>query len=179
IAMGIKSGVTCFVDHYYHAASVGRALETFGVRAVLSETINDRGGAMPGPERLKAAEKLLSTWPFSDKITPALGPHAMDTVSNTAAKKICELQKHYNVPIHMHLSQTQTELERVRSEFGVTPVERAHQLGLLSSKTSAVHLISATEKDWKILADEGVWAGVCPSSQIFYEKLVDLKVMES
>jgi 5-methylthioadenosine/S-adenosylhomocysteine deaminase len=179
IAMGLKSGVTCFVDHYYYAEAVGRALESFGARAVLAETINDLGGAMPGPERLKTAEDLLSHWPFSERVTPALGPHAMDTVSDDVAHKVRELQKHYDVPLHMHLSQTQMELGRVQSSYGLTPVERALKMGLLSHKTLAVHLITASLKDWKILADNGVWAGVCPSSQIFYEKLVDLRAMES
>lgn len=178
LVMGMKSGVSCFVDHYYHIESVGRALEAFGVRGVIAETLNDSGGAMPGPERLKVAKELLERWPFSERIRPALGPHAMDTVSDKLAHKALEVQRHYGLPLHMHLSQTQVERERVQKACGLTPVERAQQLGLLGPQTLAVHLLSAEGSDWSILRDEGVFGGVCPSSQILYEHLVDLKSLE-
>ena len=44
---GLVSGVTCFVDHYYFIESVGQALQKFGVKGVIAETIGDIGTAFP------------------------------------------------------------------------------------------------------------------------------------
>ncbi len=178
VIMGMRSGVTCFFDHYYHAESVGKTMDSLGVRGLLAETVNDLGGAMPGMKRFDAAQKLVESWPFSERLKPVLGPHAMDTVSDELAKKLSQLKNAYNLPVHMHLSQTQIERERVLKSWQMTPVERARDLGFLGTETLAVHLLSAKGSDWDILAEHGVFAGVCPSSQIFYEELVDLKALE-
>ncbi len=172
---GIKSGVTCFYEHYYFVESIGRAIEKLGVRGCLAETIADLGGAFPGREGFERTKKLIEQWPFSEKVTPVLGPHASDTLSPELLAEIADFQKSLGLGVHMHLAQTQREFDLVKKAHGKTPVEFMDQLGLLGEKTLAVHCIANTSKDFKILEDRGVSVGVCASSEVFYEKLIDLK----
>ncbi|MEZ4743282.1 MAG: amidohydrolase family protein [Bdellovibrionota bacterium] len=84
----LLSGVTCIVDHYYFSKGVGTALEKIGMRGVLGETVADIGGAFPGEDSLNRALEDLESWNFSERIKPAIAPHAADTVSDKLLKKL-------------------------------------------------------------------------------------------
>ena len=172
---GLRSGVTCFADHYYHVEGVGRALERFGLRGVIGETVADLGGAFPGRHRWDLARSQIESWSFSDRIKPAVAPHAADTVSPDLLKEMAAYSKSNALPLHMHLSQTAVEYERIQKAHGKSPVQLAAQCGALTPRTLAVHLISATGEDWKILADSGATAGLCTASQMIYERLASLQ----
>lgn len=171
---GLLSGVTCFVDHYYYVAGVGHALEKLGLRGVLGETVADLGGAFPGAEAEQRATAFIENWPFSKRITPAVAPHAADTVSAKLFARLVGLAQRHDLPIHLHLSQSSGERQRVLSREKLSPVQFAHRCGVLGPKTLAVHLITADPTDIAILKGQGVTAGYCPGSQLIYEKLAPI-----
>src|SRR5690606_29886421 len=106
---GLKGGATCFVEHYYFSEAIGRAMEKLGVRGLLGETIADLGGAFPGRETFQRARSLVEAWPFTERVRPVVAPHAADTVSEKLFKECIQLSKANDLPIHMHLAQTQSE----------------------------------------------------------------------
>lgn len=172
---GLRSGVTTFVDHYYFIEGIGKALERLGLRGVIGETVADVGGAFPGEATWQRARTLLERWPFSDRILPAIAPHATDTVSEKLQKELARYAKQHHLPVHMHLSQTAGERQRVERAYdGISPVALAARSGLLSDRTLAVHLISADPADIKLLRQHGATAGFCPTSQILYERLAPI-----
>lgn len=177
LVSGLKSGVTSFIDHYYHIEGVERALTELGARGFVAETLADLGGAKP--LRLKNIESVVSPTSWSNSATQLirriLGPHAMDTVSMDYMKEISEFSKQYQIPIHMHLSQTKNELKACLSKYKKTPVAVAQECNVLNEKTLAVHLITASDSDLKILQQSKVYTGLCPTSQILYEHIAPLK----
>ncbi len=175
IYAGLRSGVTTFGDHYYHIEGVGKALDRFGVRGVVGETIADLGGAFPGLEGWQRMQGLLQRWPFSSKITPAICPHAADTVSPKLLKELSHFARKNALPLHMHLSQTTGERQRVMAREGVSPVQYAASCGALTDRTLAVHLVTADDKDIAILKSHGTTAGLSPASQILYERLAPIE----
>ena len=176
IAAGIKSGVSFFNDHYYFSKDVAKAFESFGVRASVGETIADLGGAFPTSEKhFEGIKKDIENWSFSDKIIPVLAPHAADTVSPKLMQKIAAFAQSKNLSIHLHLSQTKGERQRVAKKHKVSPVMLALKNNLLGPKTLAVHLISADQKDIEILKKTNTFIGFCPSSQIIYEHLAPIE----
>ena len=142
------------------------------------ETIADLGGAFPQCLH-SSMQKNLESWSFSDKITPVLAPHASDTVSDEQALKISSYAKSNNIPIHMHLSQTSGEYSRTTKRTNMSPVAWAKKMELLSENTLAVHLITATEDDVKILKDSGASGVICPASQIIYEKVANISKLKA
>ena len=171
IVAGLKSGVTCFADHYYYSAGIAQAFERLGVRAAVGETVADEGGAFPTVETWTRAKAMLKGWKYSSRITPALAPHAADTVSLKTMKEIAAVAKSDGLPIHMHLSQTKGERTRVQRKHKMSPVAYARKAGVLSEHTLAVHMTSVTDDDLKIIAKSGATIGFCPVSQIIYEQL--------
>ena len=69
---GLRSGVTCFGDHYYFVDGVARAADRLGVRAVVGETVADLGGAFPGRRGFDDFKRTLDKWPHSSRVTPAV-----------------------------------------------------------------------------------------------------------
>jgi 5-methylthioadenosine/S-adenosylhomocysteine deaminase len=175
IAGGLKAGVTTFGDHYYMIEGVGKALDRLGMRGFIGETLADLGGAFPDKKTLSSFKKLLEKWPFSDRIKPVMAPHAADTVSKDYLQEIASFAKTEKLPLHMHLSQTAGERQRVTKREGQSPVAYADQCGALFDQTLAVHLVSVDENDLKILAERGVTVGGCPTSQIIYENLAPIE----
>lgn len=175
IYAGLRAGVTTFGDHYYYIDGVGKALDRVGVRGVVGETVADLGGAFAGREGWERMQHLIATWPYSGRITPAICPHAADTVSPRLLRELADFAKGQRLPLHMHLSQTAGERERVLAREGVSPVQYAARCGALTENTLAVHLVTADDQDIEMLKDHGTTAGLSPASQILYERVAPIE----
>ena len=176
---GLKSGVTTFVDHYYFSHGVAKALERFGVRGWIGETVADLGGAFPGINSLERAIKMIETGSFNSLIRHSIAPHAADTVSAPLLKKCADYAKANNLPLHMHLSQSEGESARVKARDGVSPVVTAKNSGALWEHSLVAHLTSASDEDLKIIRDSGATLAYCPSSTILYDRLANIKLASS
>lgn len=179
IYSAVRSGVVGFVDHYYFSSSVGKSFDKWGVKALIGESIADQGGAFAGEQSWERATKQLD-WTAkncSSNIKNILCPHASDTVSKPLFKKILELSKSENLGLHYHLAQSKKEYDYIKKEHGKTPVEYLHSIGLITSQSLAVHCLFLEEKDFDILKSQGAMVGVCPLSQMSFEKLVDLQTI--
>lgn len=172
----LASGVTTFIDHYYFSNAVGKALKHYKVRGFIAETLADTGGAKPHTHKL---EELVAPqnwrWQKDQLVQSILGPHASDTSSGEYLKKIAQYANQYSIPVHMHLSQTLSERSLILAREKITPVYWVKNLGLLTNRTLAVHLVSADQNDLLALKQQGTYVGLCPSSQVIYEKLAPLK----
>jgi 5-methylthioadenosine/S-adenosylhomocysteine deaminase len=173
----LRSGTTCVCDHYYFASGVARACERLGMRAVVGETVADLGGAFPGAERWQDARAAIERWPHGPLVRPAVCPHAADTVSRALLTEMAEYARRHSLPLHMHLSQSDGERERVLAREGVTPVEYARDCGALGERSLVAHLVTADESDLRIVAASGATAALCPASQILYERLAPIAAM--
>ncbi|MBE8222111.1 MAG: amidohydrolase family protein [Bdellovibrionales bacterium] len=179
IYSAVRSGVVGFVDHYYFSSSVGKAFDKWGVKALIGESIADQGGAFPNNQSFERAKEQLN-WTAkncSSNIQNILCPHASDTVSKQLFKKILDLSKSENLGLHYHLAQSKKEYDYAKKEYGKTPTEYLNNLGLITDQTLAVHCLFLEETDFKILKSQGAMVGVCPLSQMSFEKLVDLKTI--
>jgi 5-methylthioadenosine/S-adenosylhomocysteine deaminase len=173
---GLRAGVTSFVDHYYFSEGIGRAFESFGVRGWLGETVADLGGAFPGRESWQRAKDLIEKTKFGPLIKHVIAPHAADTVSPGLLKECADYAKANNLTLHMHLSQTDGELHRVKARDNMTPVAAAKKAGALGPRSLVVHLTSASDDDIKTVKDSGATIGYCPTSTVMYDRLANIKL---
>ena len=175
LVTSLRAGVTCIADHYYMIHGVGQALERLGMRGFIGETIADLGGAFPGWESWTKARDAVESWNFSSLVRPVIAPHAADTVSSKMLREAAQFARKNSLTLHMHLSQTKGELQRVRIQDGMTPVQKAFACEALWDRTLAVHMVSAREADFAELRTSGATAVICPTSQIIYEHLAPLE----
>lgn len=163
---------TAFVhDHYYHAPAVVDALRDVGLAGIVAPTLQDLGG----PARADSARGLAETEELAlrtdlreDGISIALGPHATDTVSDALWQKVLELAERRELPIHVHVAQSEAEFGRARAQGARTPVDRLRRAGVLDSQVPLllVHMLFVDTNDLQALDPRRHMLGACPFSQL-------------
>jgi 5-methylthioadenosine/S-adenosylhomocysteine deaminase len=164
----IQSGTTTFADMYYFEDAVAEAAAKAGMRAVPGETILD----FPSPDSPTVAEALAYTKRFIEKwrnhplITPAVAPHAAYTCSTDTLLGAKKLADEYGVPLLIHLSETQPEVEEIKKKYNATPVEYLERIGFLSERVLAAHVVHVNESEIATLKKRNVGAAHNPQSNM-------------
>lgn len=160
----IKSGTTCFVDMYFHMEEVAKAIEKSGLRGFISYGIIELGD--PARMETEIAKGLeLFKW-RSERVGVLMGPHAPYTCSDDCLLKVKEIAKRFNTKVHIHLSETKSEVEEFKSKTGLSPVEHLCEIGFLGPEVLAAHCVHLSSNDIKILAREGVKVSHNPTSNL-------------
>ncbi|HHY45875.1 MAG TPA: amidohydrolase [Firmicutes bacterium] len=164
VVESLRAGTTCLVDHYFFMEEIARACQDAGIRAVLGHTVMSSDGPFTGEDQLRAAFDFVERWHGrSPLITPWFAPHAPDTVRPEWLREMAAASGRSGAGIHLHLAQTEREVEVVRSRYGRTPVEQLAECGILGPSTLAAHCIYLTESDIDLLAQSGTTAVFCPT----------------
>jgi len=154
----LLGGATTFVDMYYFEDAVARAASDVGMRAVLGETVI----GFPAPDAkepyggLAYARRFIREFADHELIVPALAPHAPYTMDRAHLKQVAEAARELDVPVLVHLSETQAELEQIQREFGMSPVQYLDEVGLLSDRLVAAHCIFVSDADIALLRQRRV-----------------------
>lgn len=159
----LLSGITCFLDMYYFEDEIARAVKEMGLRALLGETVmGEKTCDSPEPYGgLILADEFIREWQKDDLITPIIAPHAPYSNSPESIQKAAAIAEKYGVPLSMHVSEMDYEMEQFKKNYGQTPIAFLDSLGVLSSRFIAAHCIHATEKDISILASRGTAVAHC------------------
>jgi len=155
----IRGGITCYNDMYYFMDETARATKEMGLRAFLSEVVFDMR-----PDQIERAEPFVKRWKGDDLIVPALGPHAVYTCSEETLLKSKEIAEKHDVMLHIHLSETRSEVESFEKNCGKSPVEYLDSIGFLSDRVVAAHCVWLSERDISIIAERGVTVAHCSIS---------------
>ena len=153
----VRSGTVFFNDMYWHFEGTARAVREMGVRACLAAPLIDLGD--PGEARAlrEETERLASrAGDHGERISVAVGPHSIYTVSEEALGWAGELAREHDLLLHLHLAETSGEVEDCRARHGGTPVEYVDRLGLLSERTVAAHTVWVSEADVRLLGERRV-----------------------
>jgi len=164
----IKTGTTCFNDMYWFMKGTARAVEEMGLRAVLAEAFIDLFKEEMAEEMKKKTMDFVKhvRGMNNERITPALGPHAIYTVSKESLEWIREFSDRENLQIHFHLAETERENEDCKRMYGKGPVEFLEDIGFLSHRLIAAHSIWLKEKEIKTLRENGVKISHNPTSNL-------------
>lgn len=161
----IMTGTTSFADMYYFEEQTIKALEKSKMRAQIS-----RGLTLEDKDYTKIKENidLFKKYENSQngRIDIAFGPHAVYTTDKNYLKEINKYAKKYNMPIHIHLSETKTENTDCMKRFNQSPTEVFEECGIFENKTIAAHGVYLSDKDLDILSKYDVSVVHNPSSNL-------------
>ena len=157
----IRHVITCYNDMYYHPDTTAEATCEMGLRAFISGVVFDMK-----PEMLSQVEPFIRRWKGHPLITPAVGPHAAYTCSEETLLKAKEIADRHNSMVHIHLSETRSEVDGFLLSRGMSPVEYLDSLGLLNPRLAAVHCVWLSQEDCFLLAERGANAITCPVSNL-------------
>ena len=88
-------------------------------------------------------------------VTAAFGPHSIYTVSEGALRWIGEDAAERELPIHIHLSETEDEVVSCVRDHGVRPAEYLDRLGVLGPRTVLAHGVWLDESELALVEERG------------------------
>jgi 5-methylthioadenosine/S-adenosylhomocysteine deaminase len=150
----VRSGTTRFWDMYWHPVAPARAVGDAGIRASIGAPLFDLHGS-PAELRESALRSLEQLAELGPAITPALAPHAIYTVSEESLRWIGELSAERGLPVQIHLSETEGEVQDCLAEHGIRPAFYLDGLGLLSERTVLAHGVWLDPEELALIAERG------------------------
>ena len=167
IAEMLASGTTTFVDMYFFMDRVANACLETGMRSVLSRGLIAVDGPMQD-KKFQENEDLFQDYHGAGdgRISVMLGPHAPYTCPPECMKKVLALAQRRGIEIHVHLAETQWEVDECRKNYGKSPVALLNDLGVFDAGVLAAHCVWVSPSDIEILAAKKVRVAHNPSSNL-------------
>ncbi len=168
VAEMMRGGTTCFNDMYFFPDVMAKTCQQMGMRAVSGLIVLDfpTVWAQNADEYLGKAMTVFDEIREMPLISAALAPHAPYTVSDQPLEKIAIYSSELDIPVHMHIHETQFEVDEAVKNTGLRPLERLDQLNLLTPNLIAVHMTSVNDLERERLAETGVHIVHCPESNL-------------
>ena len=164
----IESGTTTFADMYYFESDIADATHDAGLRAVLGQSVIKFpvSDAKTPADALVRAEAFIQKWKGDPLITPAVAPHAPYTVEPDTLKAARALANKYDVPLLIHLAETQAEVKTIRDAYHLSPTMFLESLGVWTGKSLAAHAIWLDDADMAVLLKRHVGLAHNPGSNM-------------
>lgn len=164
----IRSGITSFADMYYFEDTVAEATAIAGMRGVCGQTVLK----FPAPDAdsfedsLAAARNFIKKWKGHDLIIPSVAPHAAYTTTQEILNACAELAVEHDIPLHIHIAETQNEVEQWRENYDMPVVPWVKKLGVLDAKVIAAHCVHIDEGEMHTLEHAETGVAHNPSSNL-------------
>lgn len=162
----MKSGTTCFNDMQMNIHQTTRAVKESGMRAVICRGLVGSGNDEAGQSRLRQAYEERDAAKDCDRLTFKLGPHAPYTCDDEFLKIVAAEAKKENMGIHVHLSESESEISQIQEKYGCTPIALAEKCGIFDMPAIAAHCVQVTDEDIEILKRKNVSVVTNPASNM-------------
>lgn len=150
----LRFGTTSFNDMYMHMDMEAEAVQDSGMRALLGHGVVDFDESCSD---LEPNIELIKKWNHAadDRIRVALAPHSEGATTQKVLEKIRDAADTYQVPVHIHVSETKLDYDGSLKRRGVTPPQYLDRLGLLDYPILAAHCVWFTDEDIELFARKG------------------------
>ncbi len=164
----LKGGITCFNDMYFFPdASIEAALEA-KMRVSSGIIVIDFPSAWAAdPDGyLQKGMEVRDSYRHQPLVSFCLAPHAPYSCSDKSLEKVQTFAAQLDLPIHMHIHETNDEIRQSLDSYKVRPLERLRLLGLLGPQFIGVHAVHLLDEEIAMLAEQGCHVAHCPSSNL-------------
>lgn len=153
----IKTGTTLFNDMYFMEGDLARVVDDMGLRAVLGEGFLDLHSEEKREENIRMTERAIRGIQELDsgRITHSIAPHSIYTVSREGLEWCRDRAAEDEVPLHLHLSETEHEVRESREKTGKDPAEYLDELGMLGPGTLLAHCVHLKSVEIDLISRRG------------------------
>ena len=164
----IKSGTTTFNDMYFFMEDVAKSVEESGIRGCLSYGMIDFGNKEKREnefrENISLIKKCNNT--ANGRIKTFFGPHSTYTTSKDLLERVRREANKYKTKIHIHMNETEKEINDVIEATGKRPFEYLEDIGFLDSDVIAAHGVCLSKEEIAIIKENNVNVSHNPCSNM-------------
>jgi 5-methylthioadenosine/S-adenosylhomocysteine deaminase len=163
----INSGITCVAD-FDGFSPLNQVIEKTGLRGVLNFVFMDKWFDEGENSNINVEKTIKSIKDQKEKadsrITCTVGPHAPYSCSEDLMSACSKIASNLGIGINLHLSESVAEVEWAKKKWGMSPVKKVDELGLLNDKTIAAHCVHLSDEDMDLLSQRKATVVHCPTS---------------
>ena len=175
----LKCGATSVLSQHYIQTSPGNmdavaeAARHSGARARLARGFADRDPYHPllqeAPETvLRETERLVRRWNTpGSRVRVEFGPLIPWGCRGDSLQTIARLARDWDVGVHIHLAETQAEVQMTVDETGQRPAAWLASLGVLDERWQLVHCVWLADEEMDLIARAGSTIIHCPVSNMY------------
>ena len=160
----VQSGTVFFNDMYFDVEETIDAVDRAGMRAAIGITVMENHSKTV----TEGKKEFIRHWqdPTGGRIRLVMAPHAIYTVGERKLRDCAEFAREHGMLLHIHLSETMSEVEGCQREHGTTPVRYLDSIGFLGPDVIAAHCVHVDDEEAAILAERGVTVSHNPCSNM-------------
>ena len=148
----LRTGTTLYNNHYWFSDVAHRAASEMGIRPVESYVFLDKFNAAEAQRQKEQCEKMYSkSLDWGDDAHFTVGIHSIYSVGEQTMVWAADFARRHGLKIHIHLSETEKEVNDCIKEHGVSPVEYLDRLGILGPDLIAAHTLWLSDNDIALL----------------------------
>jgi 5-methylthioadenosine/S-adenosylhomocysteine deaminase len=153
---------------YYFEEEIARVTREAGMRGVLGQTIIQFPvpDAKTPDEGLARAEAFIKEFRGDDLIVPSIAPHSMYTLDEAALLASRDLAVKYEIPLQIHLAETEDEVRIAQERYQTTPVSYLDRIEFWAPVTLGAHGVWVSPEEVRQLASRGVAVSHNPESNM-------------
>ncbi|CEH30056.1 amidohydrolase family protein [Aneurinibacillus migulanus] len=164
----LKTGTTTFVDMYDHMDMVAELVTASGMRARLCRGVIGLCSAEEQTKKLEEASAFAAKWneTANGRIMTMMSPHGAYTCPPDYVERIVARAHELDLPVHIHMSETEWEVQQNVADYGARPVAHLEKLGVFNRPTLVAHAVHLTDEELDILARYDVKVSHNPISNL-------------
>lgn len=164
----LSGGITCFNDMYFYPQATANTASQAGMRANLGLIVLEfpSAYASDADDYLQKGFAAHDSWRNNPLISSSIAPHAPYTVSNQTFEKVITYAEQLGLGIHTHLHETRDEVAQSEAQYGLRPLQRLAEFGLLGPNLVAAHCVHLLNSEIEMLAEYGCHVAHCPTSNL-------------
>lgn len=164
----LSGGITTFNDMYFYPEAAAESSLKIGMRANLGLVVLEFPTQYANDADSYIQQGLYARDHLRDEtlISFSFAPHAPYTVSDATFQRIATLAEQVNIGIHTHMHETQAEITQSEQKYGLRPLSRLANLGLLGPNLTLAHCVYLDDVEIKLLAEHGCNIAHCPTSNL-------------
>jgi 5-methylthioadenosine/S-adenosylhomocysteine deaminase len=163
----LMGGITTSHEMYFHTDAVVEAVESSGIRAVVTPPIligDDLAAFGSWQDQLAGIEEAAARYDGRRRVTFGIGPHSAYALPEETLAAVAGLARRRHLHVHVHVAEGEREGDAVRERTGLSVPAYLSSLGLLDGRSVIAHGVWLTPPDIELLAGRDAGVAHCPMS---------------
>jgi 5-methylthioadenosine/S-adenosylhomocysteine deaminase len=164
----LKNGITQIHDMYFDMPAIADACTKVGLRAIIGEAFLDSNTSSPEklPELGNKMLQMRQRYKDNPLVDFNLAPHSIYGCSRKTLEKCAQIAAETGILLHMHLSETKSEVEQCVQDYGLKPVFYLKDIGILDLPAVYAHGVWMDEEEIELLSEVPASIAICTESNL-------------